>query len=92
MQAAPVAEVHENGGQKWARLLADLPPRTMLYAAPAPQAPVALTNEQIAKAQNDAQIAFALGKHQTYEHALTRAVEGAHHIPAPQAKEPTNDR
>jgi hypothetical protein len=39
-----------------------------------------LTNEQIGKASRDAHIAFCLNKHQTYEHALTRAVEAAHGI------------
>lgn len=53
-------------------------------AAPAPQAPVALTDERIAEAARSAHIAFALGKHRTYEHALTRAVERAHGIPAPK--------
>ena len=39
-----------------------------------------LTNEQVGKAARDAHIAFCLNKHQTYEHALTRAVEAAHGI------------
>jgi hypothetical protein len=39
-----------------------------------------LTNEQVGKASRDAHIAFCLNKHQTYEHALTRAVEAAHGI------------
>lgn len=41
---------------------------------------VPLTNEQIAKLTTDAHIAFCLGKHQTYEHAMTRAIERAHGI------------
>jgi hypothetical protein len=41
-----------------------------------------LTNEQIGKAARDAHIAFCLNKHQTYEHALTRAIEAAHGITA----------
>ncbi|OBQ43529.1 MAG: hypothetical protein AN484_11965 [Aphanizomenon flos-aquae WA102] len=36
---------------------------------------VSLTNEEIGKAAREAHISFCLGKHQTYEHALTRAVE-----------------
>lgn len=39
-----------------------------------------LTNEQIGQVARDAQIAFCLDKHQTYEHALTRAIEAAHGI------------
>ena len=39
-----------------------------------------LSNEQIGQAARDAHIAFCLNKHQTYEHALTRAIEAAHGI------------
>ena len=47
---------------------------------PAAQPAVPMTNEQIGKAARDAHIAFRLNKHQTYEHALTRAIEAAHGI------------
>ena len=39
-----------------------------------------LSNEKIGQAARDAHIAFCLNKHQTYEHALTRAIEAAHGI------------
>ena len=39
-----------------------------------------LSNEQIGQAAGDAYIAFCLNRRQTYEHALTRAIEAAHGI------------
>ena len=39
-----------------------------------------LSDEEIGQAVRDAHIAFCLDKHQTYEHALTRAIEAAHGI------------
>lgn len=60
-------------------------------AEPAPQAPVALTNEQIEAWWRDIDgeasrlfIAMLI--------RFARAIEAAHGIPAPQTKEPTNDR
>ena len=55
-----------------------IPVATMLYTTPSQRKP--LTDEQIGQAARDAHIAFCLNKHQTYEHAITRAIEAAHGI------------
>lgn len=43
----PVAEVCEDVGRKWARMLTDLPPGTMLYAAAQARSPAQRENTQI---------------------------------------------
>lgn len=57
--------------------LASAPAAAAQPAATARTEPVALTDEQISDIARDAQIAFCLGKHESFEMALARAIERA---------------
>lgn len=88
-QQEPVARQYQNRDGVWKDFISEKHykdtledgswPIRNLYTSPQAQRKP-LTNEQIGKASRDAHIAFCLNKHQTYEHALTRAVEAAHGI------------
>jgi hypothetical protein len=76
-QAQPVGEVlNERGEVDWISFVPAV--GTSLYTAPPPRQP--LSNEEIAMADREAHIAFCLNKHQTYAHALARAIEAANGI------------
>ena len=76
-QQEPVGYVAENGVVDWN--ICAPPIMTDLYTSP-PAQRKPLSNEQIGQAAGDAYIAFCLNRRQTYEHALTRAIEAAHGI------------